>query len=113
VIEGRGDTPVVRACFEPLSQQWEKRSSVFLDHAAGQKSKEVIQHIPPWVKRGLLIKYWPPDSPELNLIEILWRFMKYYWLPFSASMSLQCLCQSVEDILQRFGTDYTISFEMR
>jgi hypothetical protein len=26
---------------------------------------------------------------------------------------LQCLLQSVEDILQRFGTDYTIAFEMK
>jgi hypothetical protein len=34
----------------------------------------------------LIIKYLPPYSPELNLIEILWRFMKYYWLPFSAYM---------------------------
>ena len=39
--------------------------------------------MPKWVKRGLIIKYLPPYSPELNLIEILWRFMKYDWLPFS------------------------------
>jgi hypothetical protein len=39
--------------------------------------------------------------------------MKYYWLPFSAYMSLQSLLQSIEDILQRFGTDYTIAFEMK
>jgi hypothetical protein len=54
-----------------------------------------------------------PYSPELNLIEILWRFMKYDWIPFSAYMSLPCLLQAVEDILQRFGTDYTIAFEMK
>jgi hypothetical protein len=28
-------------------------------------------------------------------------------------MSLQCLLQSIEDILQRFGTDYIITFEMK
>ena len=66
-----------------------------------------------WVKHGLMIKYLPPYSPELNLIERLWRFMKYYWIPFSASMSLPCLLQSIEDILQRFGMDYTIAFEMK
>jgi DDE superfamily endonuclease len=78
-----------------------------------RKSREFIQHIPQWVQRGLIIKYLPPYSPELNLIEILWRFMKYYWMPFSAYMSLQGLRQSIEDILQRFGTDYTIAFEMK
>jgi transposase len=113
VIEGRVDTTVVIACFEQFSQQLQKKAYVFLDNASVQKSHEFIQHIPQWVKRGLIIKYLPPYSPALNLIEILWRFMKYYWIPFSAYMSLQCLLQSVEDILQRFGTDYTIAFEMK
>ncbi|HEX2472401.1 MAG TPA: IS630 family transposase [Nitrososphaera sp.] len=113
VIEGRVDSAVVIECFEQFSQQLNKRAYVFLDNASIQKSREFIQHIPQWVKRGLIIKYLPPYSPELNLIEILWRFMKYYWLPFSAYMSLQCLLQSIEDILQRFGTDYTIAFEMK
>ena len=57
--------------------------------------------------------YSLPYSPELNLIEILWRFMQYYWMPFSAYVSLPCLLQSIEDILQRFGTDYAIDFEMK
>ena len=113
VIEGRIDTNVVIACFEQFSQQLKKRAYVFLDNSSVQKSREFIQYLPQWVKRGLIIKYLPPYSPELNLIEILWRFMKYYWIPFSAYMSLPCLLQSIEDILKRFGTDYTISFEMK
>jgi DDE superfamily endonuclease len=113
VIEGRVDTAVVRACFDQFSQQIEKRAEVFLENASVQKSQEFMRHIPQWVKRGLIMKYLPPYSPELNLIEILWRFMKYDWIPFSAYMSLPCLLQAVEDILQRFGTDYTIAFEMK
>ena len=113
VIEGHVDTAVVIACFDQFSQQLNKRADVFLDNASIQKSREFIRHIPQWVQRGLIIKYLPPYSPELNLIEILWRFMKYYWMPFSAYMSLQCLLQAIEDILQRFGTDYTIAFEMK
>jgi len=113
IIEGRVDTDVVIECFEQFSQQLKKRSYVFLDNASIHKSHAFIQHIPQWVKRGLIIKYLPPYSPELNLIEILWRFMKYYWMPFSAYVSLQCLLQSIEDILQRFGTEYTIAFDMK
>ena len=70
-----------------------------------------MQQIPQWVRKGLIVKYVPSYAPELNLIEILWRFIKYYWLPFSAYTSFQCLCKSVEDILTRFGTDYTITFQ--
>ena len=113
VIEGCIDTAVVIECFEQFSQQLNKKAYVFLDNASVQKSRAFIQHIPQWVKRGLIIKYLPPYSPELNLIEILWRFMKYYWIPFSAYMSLQALLQAIEDILQRFGTDYLIAFAMR
>ena len=58
-----------------------------------------------------MITYLPAYAPELNLIEILWRFITYYWFPFSAYTSFQCLCQAVEDILTRFGTDDTINFQ--
>ena len=63
------------------------------------------------MRKGLIVKYLPSYSPELNLIEILWRFMKYDWLPFSAYTSFQSLCEAVADILTRFGTDYTITFQ--
>ena len=52
-----------------------------------------------------------PHSPALNLIEILWRFIKYHWLPFSAYTSFQCLIEAIEEILTRVGTDYTITFQ--
>jgi hypothetical protein len=113
VIAGCVDTAVVVACFEQLSQPWQKKASVFLDNASRNTSRECIRHIPTWVKRGVLIKYLPPYSPALNLIEIVWRFMQYDWLPFSAYMSFQGLLQSIEDILTRFGTDYTMTFEIK
>jgi len=112
IIEGKVDPATMVECFEPFSQQIKKRTYVLLDNAPMHRSHDFIQHIPAWVKRGLIIKYLPPYSPELNLIEILWRFMKYHWLSFSAYRSLQCLIQAVEDILVRFGTDYTIHFQI-
>lgn len=111
VIEGKVDTPAIVECFDQFSQQIKKRTYVLLDKAPIHRSQAFIHHIAKWVKRGLIIKYLPPYSPELNLIEILWRFMKYHWLPFSAYMSFQSLVQSVEEILSRFGTDYTINFQ--
>jgi len=111
IIEGKVDTATIVACFEQFSQHITKKTYVLLDNAPMHRSHEFIQRIPQWVRRGLILKYLPPYSPELNLIEILWRFMKYQWLPFSAYMSFQCLLQAVEDILTRFGTDYTINFQ--
>jgi transposase len=75
------------------------------------RSREFVEHIAQWVKRGLIVKYLPSYAPELNLIEILWRFMKYYWLPFSAYASFQHLYEAIEQILTGFGTEYTITFQ--
>jgi hypothetical protein len=64
----------------------------------------------------LMPRYHPSRRARMRahcilLIEILWRFMKYYWLPFSAYASFQSLVAAVEDLLNRFGTDYRIAFK--
>lgn len=111
MIEGSVDASAIINSFDHFSNQIEKRTYVLVDNAPMHRSKAFIQQIPKWVKKGLIVKYLPSYSPELNLIEILWRFMKYYWLPFSAYASFQSLVAAVEDILNRFGTDYRIAFQ--
>ena len=97
---------------DQFSEQIDKKSYVLIDNAPVHRSKELIRQMPKWVKKGLIIKYFPSYSPELNPIEILWRFMKYYWLPVSAYESFQHLRAAVEDILKQFGTTYTIDFQI-
>ncbi len=52
----------------------------------------------------------PCYSPELNLIEILWRFIKYQWIEIDAYKSWTTFVASVEKILREFGTNYVINF---
>lgn len=111
LIDGTIDTAAVVACMDQFSEQLDQKAYGLLDNAPMHRGKAFIRHIPKWVKKGLIIKYLPPYSPELNLIEILWRFIKYYWLPFSAYVSFQHLCAAVEEILKQFGTKYTINFQ--
>jgi len=49
-------------------------------------------------------------SPELNLIEILWRFIKYNWLRIDAYEGWESLVKAVEYIFQHFGEEYVINF---
>jgi transposase len=63
-----------------------------------------------WEKLGLDIFSLPEYSPELNLIEILWRFMKYEWIEFWAYNSWKHLVTSVEDVIKNFGDKYKIHF---
>jgi transposase len=55
--------------------------------------------------------YLSSYSPELNLIEILWRQMKYTGLPLSAYLSFDRLRDEVRRLLGGYGTDRAINFE--
>jgi transposase len=84
LFAGSIHTGVVRACFDSLCQTLTKKTVVVIDNASIQTSEGCEDRLPYWKKKGLSIKYLPPYAPELNLIEILWRRIKYTWLPFSA-----------------------------
>src|SRR6266536_4594676 len=72
--------------------------------------EEFEDRVPYWKQHGLIIKYLHPYSPELNLIEILWRRIKYDWLPFSASSCLHAMIEALDDILSHVGSKYHITF---
>src|SRR5207245_9131057 len=80
-----------------------------IDNASVHTSEEFEECLPRWKKQGLIIKYLSTYSPELNLIEILWRNIKYTWLPFSAYQGLNALRDALENILKNFGSKYQIS----
>ena len=81
-----------------------------IDNASIHTSEAFEDRLPSWKKQGLIIKYLPPYSPELNLIEILWRRIKYTWLPFSAYACLNALSEALETILSHVGSEYQITF---
>lgn len=110
IFESRVNTDVVIACFDSFSGTLTGKNVVIMDNAPVHKSKKFLSRLPEWHKKGLDIIFLPPYSPELNLIEILWRKMKYEWLPFSAYTSFSKLKEWVEDILVKFGSQYTIEF---
>jgi len=105
------DTDTVIAVFDHFAKQDPKtKRFVILDNAPIHTSGEFIAKIPEWEQQNLLIKYLPTYSPELNIIEILWRFIKYNWLPFSAYSSFKQLVIEVENILSKIGDQYRIQF---
>lgn len=104
------DTQLVIDCFNLFSQRITKRTIVVIDNAPIQTSDEFVEWIEEWQKQGLIIKYLPEYCPELNLIEILWRMIKYHWLPFAAYSSFHSLMQAVIDVLGNVGSKYQIVF---
>ena len=63
-----------------------------------------------WKEKKLTIFFLPTYSPQLNIIEILWRFIKYSWLKPDAYISWHSLVNAVENIFRDFGDKYIINF---
>lgn len=103
-------TGVVIACFDAFCKTIKQKTVVMIDNASIHRSEEFEDRIPYWKKQGLIIKYLPTYSPELHLIEILWRRIKYDWLPFSAYQCLNAMIEALEDILSHVGSQYQITF---
>jgi hypothetical protein len=110
IFEQSVHTAVVMACFEEFSKTLKNKTVVVMDNASVHTSEAFEACLPKWKKKGLIIKYLTPYSPELNLIEILWRNIKYAWLPFSAYQCMNALRDALENILKHFGSKYQITF---
>ena len=109
-FEGRIDANVITTCFEALSTRVTKETWVIIDNAPQHTSRLFKSYLQGWAERGLHIKYLPPYSPELNKIEILWRFIKYQWLKYQLGWTISDLKNSIEDIIIGIGTKYHINF---
>ena len=84
---------VVMACFDAFCHTITKKTVVVLDNASIHTSEEFEERLPCWKQQGLILKYLPPYSPELNLIEIL-----------------NALIEALENILSNVGSKYQITF---
>jgi transposase len=110
VFECSINSDVVMACFDYVSERITQETWVVIDNASMHTSDAFEDRIEQWEGKGLFVYRLPTYSPELNLIEILWRFIKYFWLPVSAYASFDALVQAVEEILRKIGKEFRIQF---
>lgn len=82
---------------------------VILDNASIHTAKKYQPYWDLLTEAGMRFYFLPPYSPELNRIEMLWRKMKYQWLPFK-SFTPSELEQAIESIGTGFGSEYTLTF---
>ena len=107
---GSINSEIVISCLDNFSEKLTKRTFVIMDNAPVHRSKAFIENLPKWHKKGLIPKFLPSYCPELNLIEILWKKIKYEWLPFTSYLNFNRLRKAVENILKEFGSKYVINF---
>lgn len=101
---------VVIACIDAFFPTVNKRTVIVVDQASIHTSDSVYEKLEEWQQRNIEIFLLPSYSPQLNLIEILWRFIKYEWIEIGAYRSWQSLVQYIDKVLKEFGENYVINF---
>jgi hypothetical protein len=101
---------MVIACFDHLCQLITKPTLVVIDPAPVHTSEEFQARLEAWEARDLYVYLLPAYSPELNLIEILWRMIEYHWLPLNAYESFKALMRGLYEVLKGVGSKYQIEF---
>lgn len=97
--------------FDDFAKSTKKKTVVILDNAPIHQSKLFQNNRKRWEDEDdLFLFFIPPYSPELNLIEILWRKIKYEWLSLSAYKDFETLKNELQNILQNQTQKYNINF---
>ena len=110
VFEGSVNTDVVVECFDEFAKMIDKPTYVLIDNAPTHTSDFFLAQLSEWEELGLYPIPISAYSPELNIIEILWRKIKYEWMPFSAYESLATLKKELFNILKNIGEEYVIAY---
>jgi transposase len=107
-FEGTLNSEKIIAVIDEFVQHIKKQTILVIDNASVHHSKAFETKITQWQEQDLYVYFLPKYSPELNKIEILWRFIKYSWLPFDAYANIQNFKERLTDILQNVGNKYKI-----
>lgn len=104
------DSEVVISFLDNLAKQIKKTTVVLMDQASIHTSDKVLDKLPEWKQKNLEIVWLPTYSPQLNLIEILWKFIKYEWITIEAYENWKSLLNYLQKVLSTFGKEYVINF---
>lgn len=104
---------VVDCIEEWVTRKLSQPRVLVLDNARVNRSRLLQNKLAEWEEKNLYIFFLPTYSPHLNLIEILWRKMKYEWLKPEDYASFEKLTEAVKKILKEIGNQYEIKFKDR
>lgn len=104
------DSQFIFEQLEELSLTIGKTTCVVLDNASIHRAKRIKARREVWQRRGLFIFYLPRYSPHLNIVETLWRKLKYEWLAPEDYESDGRLFYTVRQALAAVGTILKINF---
>lgn len=108
---GSATADLIIAFIDDFAKKMTQRTAIVIDNATVHHSDEFHDKIEEWKEIDIHIFYLPRYSPNLNIIETLWRKMKYEWLKPKDYLNLETLEAAVDNILIKFGVDFLINFK--
>ena len=85
------DSQIVIEFLDSFSANLKKNTVVVLDQASIHTSTP-IEKLAGWKQKKLEVFWLPTYSPKLNLIEILWKFIKYEWVDVGQPSCTDLFC---------------------
>lgn len=110
IHQGIIDSELVINFLDKFSENLSKMTVVVMDQAPIHTSDRLLQKLPEWEQKNLKIFWLPTYSPKHNLIELLWKFIKYEWIEVDAYESWTSLLKYLKKVLDNLGQEYAINF---
>jgi len=110
IFEGAVNAECIIAVIDQFAQQVKRKTVIVLDRATIHTAKKVMDQSKRWEKMGVYLQFLPAYSPELNLIEILCKHLKHFWLELNDYQSIDTLTNAATQILASYEKHYAISF---
>lgn len=108
--QGTIDSTFVIACINEVVQDLKRPMVLVMDNASWHTSKAMTKKRKKWEQKDLYIFFLPTYSPHLNLIETLWRKIKYEWLKPRDYLSAQNMRKALSNIVKMYDNEYCINF---
>jgi len=99
-------------CLDERSETIKKPTVVVMDNAPWHCSAKVKAREQQWNEKRLYLFFLPTYSPHLNLIEIVWRKIKYEWLKSEDYLSAESLKAAIHYIIGKYDDEFSINFSM-
>lgn len=108
--EANIDSAYLIECIDEFCLRVTRPTVLVLDNAPWHTSDTMEQKQKEWEAKGVYLMFLPTYSPHLNLIETLWRKIKYEWLNAEDYASKATLKDAVYTIIRKYDDEFRINF---
>jgi len=104
------DSQFIIECIDEVALKVKRPTVLVLDNAPWHKAEILLAKQKEWNKKNLFLFFLPTYSPHLNLIETLWRKIKYEWLNAKDYLSAKILKEAIFNIIKKYDDEFCINF---